>query len=388
MTFGFTMLLITQILLVIQTGFLLWSMWSAARDVRLFIQGKASAVEVRRPVVSMFKSWTTHLQSGVGLWFSTLAKRSSAVMASLQAKGLTTEQTKHFQQWLTKTNQKQLNELLEAILRDSFFAKKLHLKRWYRLTIMVGLWLIFQIVALVVLIVSHTNFLTETLIAVSVIGEFVFMFRSMSVNDSFDFQGQYLEDGDRNKLVLQFSQWPEELQVVYQNVLWQNTLVHNMPLNSITLLKTKISLLSFLMLKLVDFEDQEVAFRDFLTIIRLHLGDGDLLGEMQVLNEFWMEGKLDYQTLDDSLRQQIDTALDDLSVALDQSVIQLVVVTISAEESAHQSVLLKADESKMSPDDLKLYYQRKLDQQEKLRDLESDNDKLSDKKSQQLQTKV
>lgn len=381
MTFGFTMLLITQILLVIQTGFLLWSMWSAARDVRSFIQGKALAVEVRRPVVSMFKSWTTHLQSGVGLWFNTLAKRSSAVMASLQAKGLTTEQTKHFQQWLTKTNQKQLNELLEAILRDSFFAKKLHLERWYRLTIMVGLWLIFQIVALVVLIVSHTNFLTDTLIAVSVIGEFVFMFRSMSVNDSFDFQGQYLEDGDRNKLVLQFSQWPEELQVVYQNVLWQNTLVHNMPLNSITLLKTKISLLSFLMLKLVDFEDQEVAFRDFLTIIRLHLGDGDLLGEMQVLNEFWMEGKLDYQTLDDSLRQQIDTALDDLSAALDQSVIQLVAVTISAEESAHQSVLLKADKSKMSPDDLKLYYQRKLDQQEKLRDLESDNDKSSDKKS-------
>ena len=381
MTFGFTMLLITQILLVIQTGFLLWSMWSAARDVRLFIQGKASAVEVRRPVVSMFKSWTTHLQSGVGLWFSTLAKRSSAVMASLQAKGLTTEQTKHFQQWLTKTNQKQLNELLEAILRDSFFAKKLHLKRWYRLTIMVGLWLIFQIVALVVLIVSHTNFLTETLIAVSVIGEFVFMFRSMSVNDSFDFQGQYLEDGDRNKLVLQFSQWPEELQVVYQNVLWQNTLVHNMPLNSITLLKTKVSLLSFLMLKLVDFEGRQAGLSDFLTIIRLHLGDGDLLGEMQVLNEFWMEGKLDYQTLDDSLRRQIDMALDDLSVALDQSVIQLVVVTISAEESAHQSILLKSDKSKMSLDDLNLYYQRKLDQQEKLRDLESDNDKSSDKKS-------
>lgn len=381
MTFGFAMLLITQILLVIQTGFLLWSMWSAARDVRLFIQGKASAVEVRRPVVSMFKSWTTHLQSGVGLWFSTLAKRSSAVMASLQAKGLTAEQTKYFQQWLTKTNQKQLNELLEAILRDSFFAKKLHLERWYRLTIMVGLWLIFQIVALVILIVSHTNLLTETLIALSVIGEFVVMFRSMSVNDSFNFQGQNLEDSDRNKLVLQFSQWPEELQVVYQNVLWQNTLVHNMPLNSITLLKTKISLLSFLMLKLVDFEGREAGLRDFLTIIRLHLGDGDLLGEMQVLNEFWMEGKLDYQTLDDSLRRQIDMALDDLSVALDQSMIQLVVVTISAEESAHQSILLESDKSKMSPNDLNLYYQRKLDQQEKLKDLESDNDKLSDKKS-------
>lgn len=381
MTFGFAMLLITQILLVIQTGFLLWSMWSAARDVRLFIQGKASAVEVRRPVVSMFKSWTTHLQSGVGLWFSTLAKRSSGVMVSLQAKGLTAEQAKHLQQWLTKTNQKQLNELLEAILRDSFFAKKLHLERWYRLTIMVGLWLIFQIVALVILIVSHTNLVTETLIAFSVLGEFVVMFRSMSVNDSFNFQGQNLEDSDRNKLVLQFSQWPEDLQAVYQNVLWQNTLVHNMPLNSITLLKTKISLLSFLMLKLVDFEGQEAGLRDFLTIIRLHLGDGDLLGEMQVLNEFWMEGKLDYQTLDDSLRRQIDMALDDLSVALDQSMIQLVVVTISAEESAHQSILLESDKSKMSPDDLNLYYQRKLDQQEKLKDLESDNDKLSDKKS-------
>lgn len=381
MTFGFAMLLITQILLVIQTGFLLWSMWSAARDVRLFIHGKASAVEVRRPVVSMFKSWTTHLKSGVGLWFSTLAKRSSAVMASLQAKGLTTEQAKHFQQWLTKTNQKQLNELLEAILRDSFFAKKLHLERWYRLTIMVGLWLIFQIVSLVILIVSHTNLLTETLIALSVIGELVVMFRSMSVNDSFNFQGQTLEDIDRNKLVLQFSQWPEELQAVYQNVLWQNTLVHNMPLNSITLLKTKISLLAFLMLKLVDFEGREAGLRDFVTIIRLHLGDGDLLGEMQVLNEFWMECKLDYQTLDDSLRRQIDVALDDLSFALDQSMIQLVAVTISAEESAHQSILLKSDKSKMSPDDLNLYYQRKLDQQEKLRDLESDNDKSSDKKS-------
>lgn len=381
MTFGFAMLLITQILLVIQTGFLLWSMWSAARDVRLFIQGKASAVEVRRPVVSMFKSWTTHLQSGVGLWFSTLAKRSSAVMASLQAKGLTTEQAKHFQQWLTKTNQNQLNELLEAILRNSFFAKKLHLERWYQLTIMVGLWLIFQIVALVILIVSHTNLLTETLIALSVLGEFVVMFRSMSVNDSFNFQGQNLEDIDRNKLVLQFSQWSEELQAVYQNVLWQNTLVHNMPLNSITLLKTKISLLSFLMLKLVDFEGREAGLRDFLIIIRLHLGDGDLLGEMQVLNEFWMEGKLDYQTLDDSLRRQIDMALDDLSFALDQSMIQLVAVTISAEESAHQSILLKSDKSKMSSDDLNLYYQRKLDQQEKLRDLESDNDTSSDKKS-------
>ena len=381
MTFGFIILVITQILLVIQTGFLLWSMWSAARDVRLFIQGKALAVEVRRPVVSMFKSWTTHLQSGVGLWFSTLSKRSSAVMASLQAKGLTVEQANHFQQWLTKTNQKQLNELLEAILRDSFFAKKLHLERWYRLTIMVGLWLIFQIVALVILIVSHTNLLTETLIAFSVLGEFVFMFWSMSVNDSFNFQGQDLEDIDRNKLVLQFSQWPEDLQAVYQNVLWQSTLVHNMPLNSITLLKTKISLLSFLMLKLVDFEGREAGLRDFLTIIRLHLGDGDLLGEMQVLNEFWMEGKLDYQTLDGSLRQQIDVALDDLSVALDQSMIQLVAVTISAEESAHQSILLKSDKSKMSPDDLNLYYQRKLDQQEKLKDLESDNDKLSDKKS-------
>lgn len=381
MTFGFIMLLITQILLVIQTGFLLWSMWSAARDVRLFIQGKASAVEVRRPVVSMFKSWTTRLQSGVGLWFSTLAKRSSAVMASLQAKGLTAEQGKHFQQWLTKTNQKQLNELLEVILRDSFFAKTLYLERWYRLTIMVGLWLIFQIVALVILIVSHTNLLTETLIAFSVLGEFVFMFWSMSVNDSFNFQGQDLEDIDRNKLVLQFSQWPEDLQAVYQNVLWQNTLVHNMPLNSITLLKTKISLLAFLMLKLVDFEGREAGLRDFMTIIRLHLGDGDLLGEMQVLNEFWMEGKLDYQTLDRSLRQQIDVALDDLSVALDQSMIQLVAVTISAEESAHQSILLKSDKSKMSPDDLNLYYQRKLDQQEKLKDLESDNDKLSDKKS-------
>ena len=381
MTFGFAMLLITQILLVIQTGFLLWSMWSAARDVRLFIQGKALAVEVRRPVVSMFKSWTTHLQSGVGLWFSTIAKRSSAVMASLQAKGLTAEQGKHFQQWLTKTNQKQLNGLLEVILRDSFFAKKLHLESWYRLTIMVGLWLIFQIVALVILIVSHTNLLTETLIAFSVLGEFVFMFWSMSVNDSFNFQGQDLEDIDRNKLVLQFSQWPEELQAVYQNVLWQNTLVHNMPLNSITLLKTKISLLAFLMLKLVDFEGREAGLRDFSTIIRLHLGDGDLLGEMQVLNEFWMEGKLDYQTLDRSLRQQIDVALDDLSVALEQSMIQLVAVTISAEESAHQSILLKSDKSKMSPDDLNLYYQRKLDQQEKLKDLESDNDKLSDKKS-------
>lgn len=375
MTFGFTMLLITQILLVVGTGFLLWSMWSAARDVRLFIQGKALAVEVRRPVVSVFKSWTTHLQSGFGLWFNTLAKRSPAVMASLQAKGLTMDQAKHFQQWLTKTNQKQLNELLEAILRDSFFAKKLHLERWYRLTIMVGLWLIFQIVALVILIISHTNLLTEILIAVSVIGEFVVMFRSMSVNDSLNFQGQNLEDSDRNKLVLQFNQWSEELQAVYRNVLWQNTLVHNMSLNSITLLKTKISLLSFLMLKLVDFEGQEAGLHDFLTIIRLHLGDGDLLGEMQVLNEFWMESKLDYQTLDDSLRQQIDTALDDLNAALDQSVVQLVAVTISAEESAQQNVLLKADKSKMSSEDLNLYYQRKLDQQEKLKDLENNNDK-------------
>lgn len=371
MTFGFVMLLITQILLVVGTVILVYSLWSAARDVQSFIRGEASATDIRRPVVSTFKSWMLQLQSSSGLWFSKMSKFSRGAMASLRAKGLTKVQATRLDQWLTKTSSGQLNELLEVSLRDNLFAKNLKLGRWYRLSIAASSWLIFQLVTLVILIFNHVNLLTEILMGVSVIGEIVLMVRAMSVNDDVTFKGHDLSQADQNKIVLQFSEWPEELQAVYSNLLWKSVLVHNMPLDKTTGLNTKISLLAFLMLKLTEFEDQETALRDFLTVLQLHLGDGDLLGKMQVLNEFWLEKKLDYQDLDPSLKIQIDDSLTELNAALDQTIIQLVAVVISAEDSAKQHFLLTADKDKMSSEELSLYYERKLNQQRKLHELEN-----------------
>lgn len=371
MTFGFVMLLITQILLVVGTVILVYSLWSAARDVQSFIRGEASATDIRRPVVSTFKSWMVHLQSSSGLWFAKMSKFSRGAMASFRAKGLTEVQAMRLNQWLTKTSSGQLNKLLEVSLRDNLFAKNLKLGRWYRLSIAASSWLIFQLVTLVILVFNHVNLLTEILMGISVIGEIVLMVRAMSVNDAVTFKGHDLSQADQNKLVLQFSEWPEELQAVYSNLLWKSVLVHNMPLDKTTCLNTKISLLAFLMLKLTEFEDQETALRDFLTVLQLHLGDGDLLGKMQVLNEFWLEKKLDYQDLDPSLKMQIDDSLTDLNASLDQTIIQLVAVVISAEDLAKQHFLLTADKDKMSSEELSLYYERKLNQQRKLHEMEN-----------------
>lgn len=54
-----------------------------------------------------------------------------------------------------------------------------------------------------------------------------------------------------------------------------------------------------------------------------------------------------------------------------QTIIQLVVVVISAEDAVKQQFLITANKDKMSSEELSLYYERKLNQQRKLHEMEN-----------------
>ena len=133
-----------------------------------------------------------------------------------------------------------------------------------------------------------------------------------------------------------------------------------------------MSLLAVLLTMETKYQSVDQSRHDLMTLLRMELG-GDLLGSSQVLNELWTESKLSYLQLDSNLRSQVDTVVSDLRMALNNVIAQYSVIILSAKDENYRKTLIGGDTSQMDSQGLNEYYERRLQQETKLKDLTKDD---------------
>lgn len=367
--FSKIIMITSQIILTVSVLFLLLSIGRAKSDVLDFVNDDfGKKPDNPRPIVMQFFEEYKKLKQSVVGWLAMVGKQIGPVIGSLDNDALSKDQQKDIEELVTQAKVKDVKHQIKYIYKEDYFGHRVDLSKWINLFYVTFFILLENILSIAILVLYPKH--SSWLVLINVVLVIGIMIISSSL--SFNLQPDFQDAVDLNKVVLDKDNWPTDLKHAYSHILFENPKIQDVPINLNNQIQSRMSLLAVLLTMETKYQSVDQSRHDLMTLLRMELG-GDLLGSSQVLNELWTESKLSYLQLDSNLRSQVDTVVSDLRMALNNVIAQYSVVILSAKDENYRKTLIGGDKSQMDLQGLNEYYERRLQQENKLKDLTRDD---------------